>query len=100
MSTDLYFTTNPADWTKLEGLYVSERNPPGMIQGANTSVVGFAGKCVRGPDHPVEITSPGRCLEVFGGRDYTATGQGGTRIGEVHGALLNKRFGKIVVRRV
>jgi hypothetical protein len=37
---------------------------------------------------------------VFGGRDRTANGTGGARVGEVHGALLNKKFGKLVVRRV
>lgn len=98
--TDIYFSTNPADFTKLEGLYVSERNPPGFIQGIDTSIVGLAGKCVRGPLTPQLITSPGRFLEVYGGRDHTANGTGGARVGEVHGALVNKRFGAIVVRRV
>jgi hypothetical protein len=98
--TDIYFTTNPADYTKLEGLYISERNPPGFIQGADLSLVGIAGKCVRGPSTPQLITSPGRFLEVYGGRDQTANGAGGARVGEVHGALMNKKFGAIVVRRV
>lgn len=100
MTTDIYYTTNPSEFSKLEGLYISERNPPGFIAGADFSTVGFAGKCVRGPLTPVEITSSGRFLEVFGGRDKTANGTGGARIGEVHGALINKRFGPIVVRRV
>jgi hypothetical protein len=99
--TDVYYTSNPADYSKLEGLYVSEQNPPGFIQGADVSITGIAGKCVRGPtDHCVEITSPGRFLEVFGGRDKTANGSGGARIGEVHAALLNKKFGTVIVRRV
>lgn len=98
--TDIYFSTNPSDYTKLEGLYISERNPPGFIQGADLSVVGLAGKCVRGPLTPQLITSPARFLEVYGGRDRTALGTGGARVGEVHGALLNKKFGAIVVRRV
>lgn len=98
--TDIYFSTNPAEWTKLEGLYISERNPPGFIQGIDTSVVGFATRCVRGPTIPIEITTPGRFLEVFGGRDYTANGTGGALIGQGWAALLNKKFGKVVVRRV
>jgi hypothetical protein len=97
---DVYFSTNPSDYTQLEGLYVNERNPPGFIRGEDLGTVGFGGKCVRGPLTPVEITSSGRFLEVFGGRDKTAKGTGGARIGEVHAALLNKKFGKIVVRRV
>jgi hypothetical protein len=97
---DIYYSTNPADYSKLEGLYVNERNPPGFIQGADTSLVGFAGKCVRGPSTPELITSPARFLEVYGGRDRTANGTGGARVGEIHAALLNKKFGAIVVRRV
>jgi hypothetical protein len=98
--SNVYFSTNPSDYPKLEGLYVAEQNPPGFIQGVALNTVGFAGKCVRGPLVPTEITSTGRFLEVFGGRDKTANGTGGVRIGEVHGALCNKKFGKIVVRRV
>jgi len=98
--TDIYFSTNPSDYTQLEGLYVAEQNPPGFIQGIPLTTVGMGGKCVRGPLKPVEITSPGRFLEVFGGRDRTANGTGGARLGEVHGALCNKKFGKLVVRRV
>ena len=97
---DIYFTTNPSDYSKLEGLYVNEHNPPGFIRGEDLGTVGFGGKCVRGPLTPTEITSSGRFLEVFGGRDKTAKGTGGARIGEVHAALLNKKFGKLVIRRV
>jgi hypothetical protein len=35
--SDVYFTTNPSEYSKLEGLYVAERNPPGFIQGADLS---------------------------------------------------------------
>lgn len=98
--SNVYFSSNPSDYPKLEGLYVAEQNPPGFIQGVPLNTVGFAGKCVRGPLVPTVITSSGRFLEVFGGRDKTANGTGGARIGEVHGALCNKKFGKIVVRRV
>lgn len=100
MASEIYFSNNPVDWQALEGLYISEQKPPGFIRGIDMSVVGFVGKCVRGPTTLQDIASPGRFLEIYGGRDYTKTGTGGTRIGEVHGALLNKQFGKIVVGRV
>lgn len=99
--SDVYYTTNPSDWTALEGLYISERNPPGFIQGADLSVVGFVGACVRGPtDRVVTITSVGRFLEVFGARVRPGA-TGGATVGKVWEALLNKRFGATIrVRRV
>lgn len=97
MASQIFYSTNPAEWAALEGIYVAESAPPGGIVGANVNKVAIAGACVRGPvDTPVEITSPARFFEVFGGRDY---GSGGTLIGEVWEALLNKPFGPIVVVR-
>lgn len=91
------FTSNPADFNRLEGLYIYETTPPGFIRGVNLGVGAVMGQCVRGPvDTPVEITSESRFLEVFGGRDY---GAGGTLIGHVWRDLLNKPFGKLVVCR-
>lgn len=97
MASDVYYTTNPADFTKLEGLYVSERNPPGFIRGADFSTVGIGGLTVRGPLTPQPITSSARFLEVYGGRDR---GNGGAIASEIWAALLNKPFGSLVVRRV
>lgn len=95
-----YFTTNDADLTQLEGLYIQERNPPAIVQGVSLSKVGVAGECVRGPVNTlVEITSAARFLEVFGGRDKTANGTGGTLLGKVWASLLNKPFGTIYVVR-
>jgi hypothetical protein len=91
------FTTNPAEYVRLEGLYVTERNPPGFIQGVSLNTVGVFGQTTRGPvDTPVEITSEARFKEVFGGRDY---GNGGTLINHVWRDMLNKPFGKMVVVR-
>lgn len=99
--SDVYFSTNPSDWTALEGLYISERNPPGFITGVDLSTVGFVGGCVRGPvDRVITITSPSRFLEVFGGR-LRPGASGGASVGKVWEALLNKRFGATIkVRRV
>lgn len=91
------FTSNPAEYVRLEGLYVTERNPPGFVQGVSLNTVGVFGQTTRGPvDTPVEITSEARFLEVFGGRDY---GNGGTLINQVWRDMLNKPFGKMVVVR-
>lgn len=92
-----FFTSNPAEFQRLEGLYIFEQNPPGFIRGVSLGAVGVFGPTVRGPvDTPVEITSEARFLEVFGGRDY---GLGGAIVNKVWRALLNKPFGKLVVVR-
>lgn len=95
---DQFYSSNPNDWNKLEGLYVNEVPPPAFIAGADLSIVGFVGKCVRGrADKPVAITSQARFVEVFGGRDITANG---ALEGEVWKALQAAPFGQIMVRRV
>jgi hypothetical protein len=95
--SDIYFTTNPSDFSKVEGLYVSERKPAGFIRGRDLSTIGLAGRCVRGPTTPLLVTSVGTFVDIYGERDY---GSGGALIGQVWAALLNKPFGPIVVRRV
>lgn len=95
--SDVYFTTNPSDYSKLPGLYISERGPSGLITGINLSTTGMAGRCVRGPDDPQLITNPGRFAEIFGTRDQ---GSGGAIVGQVWLGLLNKPFGPVVVQRV
>src|SRR5262245_59775097 len=94
---DIFFTTNPSEFSKLEGLYISERKPPGFITGRDLSTTGLAGRCVRGPTNPQIITNPGAFTDIYGSRDQ---GSGGTLIGQVWAALLNKAFGRLVVRRV
>jgi hypothetical protein len=94
---DVYFTTNPAEFSQLEGLYVSEREPAGMIRGKDLGTIGLAGKAVRGPLTPQIITSSGQFVDTYGERDY---GSGGSLIGEMWKALLNKPFGTLVCRRV
>lgn len=94
---DVYFTTNPAEFSQLEGLYVSEREPAGFIRGKDLGTVGLAGKAVRGPLTPQIITSSGQFVDTYGERDY---GSGGALIGEMWKALINKPFGTLVCRRV
>lgn len=99
MAAGVYFNTNPAEWTRVEGLYISERKNPGLIQGVNLSLPAIAGKCVRGPSAPTSITSIARFLEVFGGRDV-ANDESFPLYGEVWRAAINKPMGAMVVRRV
>jgi hypothetical protein len=95
---DPFFTSNDQDITRLEGLYVKERLPPASVKGINLNTVGVIGDCVRGPVNTVvEIGSEARLLEVFGGRDH---GSGGSVVGKVWQALVNRKFGSIRVIRV
>ena len=97
MASEVYFTNNPGEYQRLEGLYVTEKKPPGFIRGRNLNTPAFAGGTVRGPTTPQKITSPARYLEVYGGRDF---GAGGPVIGKVWQGLLNKAFSDYWVRRV
>jgi hypothetical protein len=97
MASDIYYSSNPAEWTQLEGVYISEEAPAGLVEGVDFNTVGIAGRCVRGPLVPTLVTSPARFAEVFGGRALSA---GGALYGEVWRALLGKQFGPVVVRRV
>lgn len=91
------FSNNPADWTAVEGLAISETLAPAGIKGVALNRVGIIGECVRGPaDKPVYISSPSRFEEVFGGRDK---GSGGSILGQVWKALLNKPFGPLWIVR-
>lgn len=91
------FTSNPAEFTRLEGLYIYEQDPPGFVRGVSLGAVGVFGPCTRGPvDSPTLITSEARFLEVFGGRDF---GSGGVLINKVWRSLLNKPFGRLYVVR-
>lgn len=97
MASEVFFTSNPSEFEQLEGLYINEKDPPAFIEGVSLNTVGIGGVTVRGPETPQVITSVGRFLEVYGGRDY---GSGGALVNEVWAALLNKSFGTIVVERV
>lgn len=91
------FTTNDSEISRLEGLYIKERNPPAQISGAFLGVVAIVGETVKGPvDKAIEISAEGRFQEVFGGRD---AGNGGAITNKVWLTMLNKFFGKVVVVR-
>jgi len=87
------FITSESQVT-IERLYIMPRKPPSGVVGAQINDVVLMGTAVRGPvDTLVEITSPSRFEEVFGGRDYGAGA--GTIFSEMWKALLHKPFGRI-----
>jgi len=82
------FTTNPSEFTRLEGVYIFEQDPPGFISGVFLGVVAVAGETTRGPvDVPV-LTEPTEFESIFGPGDS-----------QVRRFLMNKPFGQIVVVR-
>ncbi len=90
------FTTNDADISQLEGLYIKERNPPASIVETSLNTVGVFGKTLKGPPgEAIEITSEARFLEVFGGGYLD-----GVLVNDVWKSLLNKAMSQLYVVRV
>lgn len=94
-----FFTTNAGDFTRLEGVYIFEQDPPAFVEGVFLNVVGVAGVTVRGPvDTPVSISSETQFTEVFGEEAYPSSAAG-TSINKVREFLMNKPFGEVIVVR-
>ena len=97
MAEEIFYTDNPSEYPLLEGLYVTERPPPGAIEGANLNTVGHYGTAVRGPSTPQVIASSDDFTSIYGERDF---GDGGPLISEMWAARVNKQYGTTVCRRV
>lgn len=90
------FTTNDADISQLEGVYIKETNPPASVGEVSLNAVATFGATLKGPTGvPVLITSEQRFLDVFGG-GYLA----GVNINKVWTSILNKGFSQLYVARV
>lgn len=90
-------TTNPADFTQLEGLYIFEKNPPAFARGVNLNRVLVYGTTLRGPTGVgILINSEKDFNETFGTDRHAA---GGAIASEVWKSLLNKQFGSMYVVR-
>jgi len=97
MAKDVYFTANASDYTQLEGLYITEKDPPGFVTGVSLNAVGIIGVTTRGPTTVTQVDSAARFVEIFGGRDY---GSGGTLINKIWKDIINKPFGTMYIKRV
>lgn len=95
MGSLIYFTTNPSEYDDLEGVIISEQNPPGFVVGADRTTIGITDVCLKGPvDTAVTITSRREFEQIFGHRSrYTDS----TLVNQVWLALVNKPFGPRVV---
>lgn len=92
---DIYFTSNPAEWRRLPGVYIDDRDPPGFIRGVDLSTIGMFGKAAKGPTTLQSITSYARFVEIYG-EGYL----NGVLVGEMWKALQNKSTGALVCKRV
>lgn len=90
------FTTNDADVTQLEGVYIKETLPPATVRETSLNTVGVFGPTLKGPvGTPINITSEARFIDVFGGGYLN-----GVQINKVWTSLLNKGFSNLYVARV
>lgn len=91
-----YFTTNDAEFSQLEGVYIKETNPPASVRETSLNTVGVFGATLKGPvGEAVLITSEARFVEVFGGGYLN-----GVNINKVWTSILNKGFSSLYVARV
>lgn len=90
------FTTNDADVSQLEGVYIKETTPPASVAETSLNAVAVFGATLKGPTGvPVLITSEQRFVDVFGGGYLN-----GVQINKVWTSLLNKGFSQLYVARV
>lgn len=90
------FTTNDAEFTQLEGVYIKETDPPAGVTEQSLNVVATFGTALKGPiGRAVVITSESRFIDVFGGGYLD-----GVLVSNVWKSILNKGFSRLIVARV
>lgn len=63
----IYYSTNPTDWTQIDGIYVNEINPPASVTGVGSGVTGIVSKLDWGSQNsPVPISSVQDLNTAFG----------------------------------
>jgi hypothetical protein len=87
----IYRSTNPTDWSALDGIYIDEVVPAGSVQGTPTNIAICVGQFERGPANlAVQVGSAAEIYEQFGNNlNYP---------GLV--ALQNMKFGALKIVRV
>jgi hypothetical protein len=87
--TDTFYSSNPAEWTSLEAVYISRKKAESQVVGGDVNTPALVGQCVRGPSGPLVINSPSHFLQVYGGRD---AGGGGAVTGQIWKALNARQW--------
>lgn len=97
MNPTIFRTTNPVDFSQVDGVYIDERRPPGRVQGVGNDVVCVIGEFERGPVDTITAIGSTRELErIFGGIGPDAAGA----VYKGALSLRNKQFGRLRVIRV
>lgn len=71
----IFRTSNPVDFTLVDGVFIDERRPPGRIRGIGNDIACVIGEFERGPvDEIVEIGNTSDFSRIFGGYGPDANG--------------------------
>lgn len=86
----VYSSTNPLDWTALDGIYVDDTSPPPSVTGVPANTAILVGQFERGSPNVQSVGSNGVLYQLYGNNSAFSGIQ----------ALLNKKFGLLKVVRV
>lgn len=86
----IFNSSNPTDWTLLDGIYIDDTSPPPSVTGVPTSVAILVGQFERGSPSLQSVGSTGQLYELYGNN----VGYSGNV------ALQNKSFGLLKIIRV
>lgn len=93
------FSSNPADFAALDGIYIDETTPPGRVNGVNSGIVLVIGEFERGPEdlngNPIvqAVGSGAEIQQYFGGMGANKEYPG-------YLGLLNKKITALRIKRV
>ena len=88
-------STNPVDWTAVDGISIDERAVPGRTRGKPQGIIAIVGEFQKGPVNTVTpIGSAKEFLDTFGAYGSITNGYKGYR------SLLDKKFGGLRIVRV
>ena len=86
--SEIFFSNNPNEWTRTEGVTVAIQKPDGGVVGESVNTVALVGQTTRG-DALYQANTPAQFLSLSGGRD---AGGGGACTNQAWKAMLNRQF--------
>lgn len=86
----IYSSTNPTDWSALDGIYIDDTSPPPSVTGVPANIAILVGQFERGSPNIQSVGSTGQLYELYGNNLNFS--------GNV--ALQNKKFGLLKIVRV
>ena len=86
----VFYSTNPLDWSALDGIYIDDTSPPPSVTGVPANIAILVGQFERGSKNIQTVGSSGVLNQEYGNNSSYS--------GYI--ALLNKRFGTLKIARV